>query len=57
MTSIPLRFSVSRMEEITQAAKVLGRLGGLARSRKKAKTSKENGKKGGRPRKPKVAKQ
>jgi len=46
-----------RMEEITQAAKVLGRLGGLARSRKKAKTSKENGKKGGRPRKPKVAKQ
>ena len=34
-----------------QSAVELGRLGGQAKSERKAKTSVENGKKGGRPRK------
>lgn len=33
------------------AAVALGRLGGKARTKKKAEASRENGKKGGRPRK------
>lgn len=35
----------------SEAAATLGRLGGLARSKKKAKASRENGKLGGRPKK------
>jgi hypothetical protein len=40
------------VDEITKAAATLGRLGGIAKSRKKTKAVRENGKKGGRPRKP-----
>jgi hypothetical protein len=36
-------------EIISEAAALLGRKGGLVKSEKKAKSSKENGKKGGRP--------
>ena len=39
------------MKEKNQNAVNLGRLGGLAKTEKKAKASRENGKKGGRPRK------
>jgi hypothetical protein len=35
--------------KISQAAAALGRLGGIAKSKKKAETARENGKKGGRP--------
>ena len=42
---------VKRKDERTAAAILLGRRGGLARSEKKAKSSRENGKLGGRPRK------
>jgi len=45
------------VNEITKAAATLGRLGGLARSEKKAAAVRENGKKGGRPRKKKSLKQ
>jgi hypothetical protein len=37
--------------DVKQAAAVLGRLGGLAKSAKKTAAVRENGKKGGRPRK------
>ena len=37
--------------EISLAAAAIGRLGGLSRTRKKARASKRNGKLGGRPRK------
>lgn len=36
---------------INEAAKMLGRLGGLVKSERKAAAVRENGKKGGRPRK------
>jgi|GEM_PF-2712304 hypothetical protein len=38
-------------EEISQAAAALGRIGGKAKSERKTLSSRENGKKGGRPRK------
>jgi hypothetical protein len=38
------------MIKISQAAAALGRLGGIAKSKKKAETARVNGKKGGRPR-------
>jgi len=41
------------VNEITKAAAMIGRLGGLAKSAKKAAAVRENGKKGGRPRKKK----
>jgi len=37
------------VDKITQAAATLGRLGGIAKGKKKAETARENGKKGGRP--------
>lgn len=42
--------------KISQAAAALGRLGGIAKSKKKAETARVNGKKGGRPRSKKKAK-
>lgn len=36
---------------LNKAAQQLGKLGGLAKSKKKAKASRVNGKKGGRPKK------
>ena len=41
--------------EMNQAAQTLGRLGGLAKSAAKAAAVRENGKLGGRPKKPKRA--
>jgi hypothetical protein len=37
--------------QVNEAARMLGRLGGLAKSERKAAAVRENGKKGGRPRK------
>jgi len=37
------------MKKITQAAATLGRLGGIAKSKKKADAARINGKNGGRP--------
>lgn len=51
LTSVPLRFIVSPVNEITKAAALLGRKGGLAKSAKKAAAVRSNGKKGGRPKK------
>lgn len=50
---VPLGFRVQSVThtDLSQAAKMLGRRGGLAKSKAKVKASKENGKKGGRPRK------
>jgi len=39
------------MNDESKAAAILGRKGGLVKSERKAKSSAENGKKGGRPRK------
>jgi len=39
------------MSDESKAAAILGRKGGLVKSERKAKSSAENGKKGGRPRK------
>jgi len=39
------------VNQISKAAAILGRKGGLAKSAKKAKAVRENGKLGGRPRK------
>lgn len=49
LTSIPLRFNVAPVNDITKAAEILGRLGGLAKSAKKTAAVRANGKKGGRP--------
>jgi len=38
-------------KQISKVAAALGKLGGSAKSKAKAKASRENGKKGGRPRK------
>lgn len=38
------------MSQLTNAAALLGRKGGKVRSERKAQSSRENGKKGGRPR-------
>lgn len=50
---IPLGFNVVSVTktEISQAAKMLGRRGGLAKSKAKVQAAKVNGKKGGRPKK------
>lgn len=49
----PLGFKVQSVThtDVSQAAKLLGRRGGLAKSKAKVKAAKQNGKKGGRPRK------
>lgn len=49
---VPLGFTVQTVTQVdlSQAAKLLGRRGGLAKSKAKVKAAKENGKKGGRPR-------
>jgi hypothetical protein len=41
--------SITKQQQIHQAAQALGRLGGLAKSKAKAKAVRENGKLGGRP--------
>lgn len=51
LTSLPLRFIVPSVSSITEAAKLLGRRGGLAKSKAKAAAVRQNGKKGGRPKK------
>lgn len=51
LTSIPLGFNVAAVSSITEAAKLLGRRGGLAKSKAKVVAAQNNGKKGGRPRK------
>jgi len=38
-------------DEISQAASLMGKKGGSVKSEKKARAARENGKKGGRPRK------
>lgn len=38
------------MKQVKDAAKLLGRLGGLAKSEAKRRAARENGRKGGRPR-------
>lgn len=50
---VPLGFKLQPVTQtdLSQAAKMLGRRGGLAKSKAKVKAAKENGKKGGRPRK------
>lgn len=58
LTALPLGFTVknvNRVPELSQAAKLLGRRGGLAKSAKKAEAARKNGKTGGRPKKRKVA--
>ena len=45
------RKALAEHMEIHEAAKVLGRKGGSVKSEKKAAAARENGKKGGRPRK------
>ena len=45
------REALAEHMEIHEAAKVLGRKGGSVKSEKKAAAARENGKKGGRPRK------
>jgi hypothetical protein len=40
-------------KQISKLAAALGKLGGSVKSKAKAKAARENGKKGGRPRKPK----
>ena len=42
-----------KRSQIAKIAAALGKLGGLVRSKKKAKAARANGKKGGRPRKAK----
>jgi hypothetical protein len=44
---------VEREDEVTLAAKALGRKGGQAKSERKTAAARENGKKGGRPKKEK----
>ena len=53
----PLRFILSSVaeNEMSQAAAILGRKGGKARTKAKIKAVRENGKKGGRPRKKRKA--
>ena len=58
LTEKPLGFNVQGVasrEQLKQAAVLLGRRGGLARSKAKVKAAQENGKKGGRPRKLKAS--
>lgn len=38
---------------MNKAAQALGKMGGSTKSKRKAKSSRKNGKKGGRPKKPK----
>ena len=45
------KFGVSGQVARREAARILGRAGGSVRSEKKAAAARENGKKGGRPRK------
>ena len=48
------KFGVSGQVARREAARILGRAGGSVRSEKKAAAARENGKKGGRPRKKEV---
>lgn len=48
--------SITKEQQIHQAAQALGRLGGLAKSKAKSKTARQNGKLGGRPLKPSIHK-
>jgi hypothetical protein len=43
---------VVNRKQISKLAAALGKLGGSVKSKAKAKAARENGKKGGRPRKP-----
>jgi hypothetical protein len=45
--------SAVNRKQISKLAAALGKLGGSVKSKAKAKAARENGKKGGRPRKPK----
>lgn len=51
-----VRISHNEKELARQAASMLGKLGGASRSEAKRKASRENGRKGGRPRKDKTTK-
>lgn len=51
LTPYPLGFIVSSVTDISEAAKVLGRKGGQAKTKAKAKAARKNGRRGGRPRK------
>lgn len=48
---LPIGFSPDRRQELTSAAAALGRKGGQATTEAKQAAARENGKKGGRPRK------
>ena len=49
--TVSVNFTDEQLQAIKSAASIIGKLGGMSRSDAKSNASRENGKKGGRPKK------